>query len=303
MSRAYYSHGKLLLTAEYGVLDGALALALPTRKGQHMRVSPKPGDTHSWTALSPDGTPWFRTSFSSEEIRREISIPKERPERKKLIQLLKAARELNPRFLDEGAFDITTLLEFPGTWGLGSSSTLVNNVAQWSETNAFELLRRSFGGSGYDIACAQSSGPILYQVSPQGPAFTEVPFRPPFLNSLHFVYMNRKQDSREGVAAYRAGPGAHGPFVRRLTDITQAILELQRLEEFEEALADHEALVSGVLGRPTVKELYFPDFPGGIKSLGAWGGDFILATGGQGVVDYFRRKGYHTVLSYPSLIL
>jgi mevalonate kinase len=35
----FYSHGKLLITSEYAVLDGAKALALPTRLGQKLSVS------------------------------------------------------------------------------------------------------------------------------------------------------------------------------------------------------------------------------------------------------------------------
>jgi len=38
--RTFYSHGKLLLTAEYVILDGAKALALPTKFGQEMEISP-----------------------------------------------------------------------------------------------------------------------------------------------------------------------------------------------------------------------------------------------------------------------
>ena len=34
----FYGHGKLLLTGEYFVLDGAMALALPTTVGQSMKV-------------------------------------------------------------------------------------------------------------------------------------------------------------------------------------------------------------------------------------------------------------------------
>ena len=30
----FYSHGKLLLTAEYAVLEGVKALAIPTKRGQ-----------------------------------------------------------------------------------------------------------------------------------------------------------------------------------------------------------------------------------------------------------------------------
>ena len=36
--KEFYAHGKLLLTGEYAVLDGALSLALPTQYGQRMEV-------------------------------------------------------------------------------------------------------------------------------------------------------------------------------------------------------------------------------------------------------------------------
>lgn len=304
MSRDFYSHGKLLLSGEYAVLDGALALALPTRKGQHMRIRPKQGNRHSWIALSPAGEIWLQTSFTSEILDPERLLPNEKPEIKRLMELLRAARRLNPNFLDDGqGYEINTQLEFPRNWGLGSSSTLVNNVAQWAETDAFELLRHSFGGSGYDIACAQSPGPILYRVSREGPEFRELSFHPPFLHRLYFVHLNRKQDSREAVRAYRRGPRDRDSFIPRITELTRLIAGATAIEEFEEAVLAHESLVSNMLGMPTVKQLYFPDFPGTLKSLGAWGGDFILAVGGREVPEYFHGKGYPTVLSYPDLIL
>ena len=34
----FYSHGKLLLSAEYAVLNGVKALALPTKLGQSLEV-------------------------------------------------------------------------------------------------------------------------------------------------------------------------------------------------------------------------------------------------------------------------
>jgi mevalonate kinase len=36
----FYAPGKLLITGEYAVLDGAWALALPTRLGQTLTVTP-----------------------------------------------------------------------------------------------------------------------------------------------------------------------------------------------------------------------------------------------------------------------
>jgi mevalonate kinase len=36
--QTFYSHGKLLISSEYAVLDGAQALALPTKFGQTLKV-------------------------------------------------------------------------------------------------------------------------------------------------------------------------------------------------------------------------------------------------------------------------
>jgi hypothetical protein len=41
---------------------------------------------------------------------------------------------------------------------------------------------------------------------------------------------------------------------------------------------------------------------GAIKSLGAWGGDFILASGNQKTPNYFHEKGFKTVISYSEMI-
>ena len=35
----FYSNGKLLITGEYFVLNGALSLALPTVYGQHLEIN------------------------------------------------------------------------------------------------------------------------------------------------------------------------------------------------------------------------------------------------------------------------
>ena len=35
-TKTFYSHGKLLLSGEYVVLDGALSLAIPTKYGQSL---------------------------------------------------------------------------------------------------------------------------------------------------------------------------------------------------------------------------------------------------------------------------
>jgi hypothetical protein len=38
MQKTFYSNGKLLITGEYLILDGAKGLALPTKMGQNLSV-------------------------------------------------------------------------------------------------------------------------------------------------------------------------------------------------------------------------------------------------------------------------
>jgi len=70
-------------------------------------------------------------------------------------------------------------------------------------------------------------------------------------------------------------------------------------------LEEHEAIVSEALQLPTVKEQHFPNFPGIVKSLGAWGGDFAMALSekpSEATVRYFRVKGFETALHYSELM-
>ena len=73
------------------------------------------------------------------------------------------------------------------------SSTLINNIAQWLQIDAFELLRKSFGGSGYDIACAQNNTPITYSIVNRIPKVEQLTFEPEFAKNIYFVYLNSFQ--------------------------------------------------------------------------------------------------------------
>jgi hypothetical protein len=65
-------------------------------------------------------------------------------------------------------------------------------------------------------------------------------------------------------------------------------------------LAENET--SQILGVPPIKQERFADFHGSVKSLGAWGGDYVLATG-QNTVEYFTQKGYNRVIPFNDIVL
>ncbi len=301
MEQAYYSNGKLLITGEYVVLDGALSLALPTSYGQRLTVTDIESDQIFWKSLDEQGRIWFETTFPTLI---EKAQPGTDPIRNTLLEVLKAARKLNPGFLaTSGGYLLESTMDFPRNWGLGTSATLVNNIAQWAGVDPFQLQWHTFGGSGYDIACAKHNHPVLYRLENKIPVVEEINFAPPFKSALYFIYLNRKQDSREAIAGYRNREFDREHLVQFITHLTRELTHCSQLSDFEELLGKHEAAMSGILGIPALKETHFSDFPGAIKSLGAWGGDFILATGETGVPGYFKGRGYHTVIPYAEMIL
>lgn len=304
MEKEFYSNGKLLISGEYAVLDGALILAVPTRFGQSMTVKEIPDRILKWQSLDEKGTVWLDTTINTHELNTEFSTLSEHSVRATLIKILAEAQKLNPEFLTKDTgFKIETRLSFPKNWGLGTSSTLINNIAQWAQIDAFQLLWNSFKGSGYDIACAQANGPILYQVIDGKPGIQRAAFDPIFKDAIYFVYLNKKQNSREGIAAYQKLRFNRNILIDNLSRISQEMVSSQKLSDFEQLIEEHEAILSKTLDRTPVKESLFPDHAGAIKSLGAWGGDFILATGNPDTPKFFKEKGYETVIPYSQMVL
>lgn len=304
MTKKFYSNGKLLLTGEYLVLDGAKAFALPTKMGQDLQVTETfEGDSIHWKSLDFDQTVWFESTFSISSVIANAFIEKEENVEKVLHKILYEAHQLNPKILPSKGFSVETNLTFPRFWGLGTSSTLINNVAQWFEINAFELLKNSFGGSGYDIACAQNNSPLIYSIQ-DGKPYTElISFHPNFTENLYFLYLNQKQNSKSAIATYYAKQFDIQDAKSEIDQISLRIAKISSQQEFEYLLHQHETLLSDILEMETVKKRFFHDFDGTIKSLGAWGGDFVLVVCDSNPKSYFESKGFTTLLSYNEMIL
>ncbi|WP_370477043.1 GYDIA family GHMP kinase [Tamlana flava] len=300
--KTFYSHGKLLLTGEYVVLDGAMSLAVPTKYGQSLTVENLDQPKIIWQSLDEKGKVWFEGEFQLNEI--STSHATLNDVSKKLIQILDAAKTLNPEFLINSiGCKITTRLDFPRNWGLGTSSTLINNVAQWANVDAYQLLEKTFGGSGYDIACAQKDYAITYQIINSKPIVNTAEFNTSFKDCLYFIHLNRKQNSREGIKHYHSNKVNASNIINEINVITAKIISAKTLEEFDALIASHETLIAEITNQKTIKELLFEDFNGGLKSLGAWGGDFVLATSKSDPTSYFKVKGFETVIPYTSMIL
>lgn len=304
MKQTFYSNGKLLITGEYVVLDGAKAFALPTKFGQNLIVEKGGGKKMAWKSFDKDRTVWFEDTILFDEIIKRKETDKSASIKETLMEILHEAYLLNPKFIDgsEG-YNITTELTFPKFWGLGTSSTLINNIAQWAEIDAFMLLRNSFGGSGYDIACAQNDTPLLYHLEDGKPIVEKTKFSPSFEDQLYFVYLNQKQSSKAAIASYYAKQSNLSKSISSLERITRNVVEATDARTFASELEKHEMIMSDILEMQTVKERFFPDFKGAIKSLGAWGGDFILVVSKENPSSYFEERGFKTILPYKEMIL
>ncbi|MEZ4984468.1 MAG: GYDIA family GHMP kinase [Saprospiraceae bacterium] len=300
-----YAHGKLLLTGEYFVLDGALALAVPTRKGQSMHVVPRP--THPsclhWESYTHDGICWFAAEWEWTGQALSLINTNDPATADRLVQLLQSIQQQGKQ-LPLGQ-SIRTTLEFPQDWGLGSSSTLVSLLAQHTDANPYTLLKDSFGGSGYDIACATAHTPILYQLKEGAPTVQPQSWEPAYYTHIYFVHLGQKQNSREGIRRYRELCGIQAGLIDAISDLTLQILEANNLTAAMDGWKQHEALVSQILQIPPVQTERFPDFPGQIKSLGAWGGDFVGVLSPWSPADtihYFAHKGYPTLFTWEEMI-
>lgn len=306
----FYSNGKLLLTGEYVVLDGATSLAVPTKFGQDLIIEPIQEPQLIWGSFTNTGKCWFEASFDLPKLRLTSATFDSNKEgsaefiAETLRDILLEAKRLNPKFLEnKQGFIVKTNLTFPQNWGLGSSSTLINNIATWANVNPFTLLWNAFSGSGYDIACASHNSPILYQLKESEPIISEVVFNPNFSDELFFVYLNQKQNSREGIAQYKQHKEEAKTLITEIDSLTQEFLATNSSKNLSKIIIEHEQIISSIIKQQPVKKRLFSDYFGEIKSLGAWGGDFILATGNDDSINYFNQKGFNTILPYKEMIL
>lgn len=289
-----------MLTSEYFAIDGALVLAVPTRLGQEFFFEERE-DKKSlilWEAYHQDKL-WLTAviDYKNWQIV-ETNIPSSA---EFILKTLYNVQQLSTtRFKSDLSYHLKTNLQFPADYGLGSSSTLMNNLGEWADINPFHLNSISLGGSGYDIAVAKEKSAILFQNKPEI-RYEKVDFNPPFKNELIFIHLNQKQDSREGITLYKS-KNKSPELINEFSDITKKILLCNELESFSELMMIHERKIADFLEILTVREKLFSDCPSFVKSLGAWGGDFVMSAKFGGFKDYFWEKGFTTVFEWPEII-
>jgi len=300
----FQANGKVLLSGEYLVLNGAVALGIPLVLGQRMTVAEGSGSEIVWQSYQPDGQVWFSGKFDLFGFDPIKSNDAEIARR--LKEIFEAAVRLNSDFLSKWRkYHVNTYLDFSPEWGLGSSSTLISCISDWADVDPYDLMELTFGGSGYDVACAKARGAIFYQVSDDEICVDPADFNPAFSEQLYLIYLGNKQNSRSQIAVY-ADKKIAGSRIDEVSQISKSFCEVNDLKYFDELISDHEKLVSEVIGMPPVKQTMFGDFWGQVKSLGAWGGDFIMVTSDRSAEEtqsFFNQKGFDVFFRYDDLVL
>ena len=281
---------------------GASALAIPVKFGQSLQIEKNNLTVLQWNTFVNNSL-WFSASFNNELLPQKTS---NKQTALFLSKLLQEARKLNPLFLSDFNADIRSDINFDINWGLGSSSTLIANIARWAKVNPFQLFYKVASGSAYDIACAITNKPIVYRVENQNPDYQVVKFFPDTHTHIYFSYLGKKQKSEESIQKFRKERTISSLNIAQITDISYLMLKTNNLEELAALIHEHEKIMSSVLKQKTVKELYFSDFQGEIKSLGAWGGDFMMIVSEMDFAEvkkYFNAKGINVIFTFEQMAL
>jgi len=301
--KQFHSNGKLMLSGEYLVLHGAWSLAAPTILGQSLTVMETDRKRTLIWKTKVVSKPWMECEIDPDSW---LVLHTDKPEKTQhLFQLLKAASEIKGDSEWLRGKEVVSEIEFDIDWGLGSSSSLISNIAWWAGIDPFRLSGMLSGGSGYDIACARSDKPLLYRTGDTQSRYKPIDFLPPFHGQVAFVYLGKKQDSASSVRNYLNKALVLEKDIADISAITEKVCRTGQLDEFEDLIREHENILSHILGLPPVKQGLFQDYPGEVKSLGAWGGDFVMITMHQEwpeVEAYFSGKGMETIIPYHKMV-
>jgi mevalonate kinase len=296
-------NGKLLITGEYVVLDGAAAIAIPCRFGQDISfksISEIANSLH-WVSLDMYGFPWFEGVF--DKSRHEWSSCSDQETGELLIEIFNFCKKHSLRKWEK-LTEVESIVDFPLDWGLGTSSTLIYSIAKHFDIDGFELNKQVFKGSGYDIACAGVERPIKFSLTHTGQKWENVDWQPEFQEQLAFVYLGTKQSSQEEIDRYNGIGKVSDQYIEEISQISNEILNpFLSLDQFVDLIRKHENLISQCINKSSIQDLYFSDFEGAVKSLGAWGGDFAMAVfKNEADYSYFYKRGFPNVIPFSKMI-
>jgi mevalonate kinase len=302
----YRSNGKLLITGEYFVLNGATALVLPLKFGQSLSVKQMRTEKPLiyWDS-DQYGRNWFHAKFSKYDF--SILETTDRQIAKYLRKIFQAIGTINSEiFKSDKSLLFNSNIEFNRDWGWGSSSTLLVNLARWADVNPPELNSKITNGSGYDILAAMNQQPFLFNRKEGNHLTEQVILNPSITDHIYFVYLGIKQKSRNEVIRYRKLGTPAETLIHRISEMSRNLAWCSAINEFNELIKEHEQTISNYIHRDTIQKSQFADFQGTVKSLGAWGGDFIMMTctrSKEYLSNYLLKKGFDTFFTFNEIAL
>ena len=138
----------------------------------------------------------------------------------------------------------------------------------------------------------------------ENPEVKTAPFNPLFLNKIYFLFSGKKKNSREGISSYRA-KSLNPAYISEISQLTEKILTVESFSDFCALIKEHEEITGRQIDLIPIHEEYFSDFQGVVKSLGAWGGDFLMIITElpqSDITSYFKNKGFSSLFTYKELI-
>ena len=289
-----------MLTAEYLVMAGADALVMPINKEQELWLEESSNSLLKWESYFNQDL-WFEAVFHPDDFR--VMSSTDIKKANYVSGLLKSALKLTKNRPRLHHSVIKTDLQFNPDWGMGSSSTLIVNLSHLFDINAFDLHKSVSNGSGFDIAAGMSGFPFRYRLKRNKREISPIILPDLFYEHAYFVYLGKKVSSDQAIESFNPSDPTWKMPVKYINEITAQFSEVDSFEELSRITAEHEMFMSEVLGMASpVKR--FADYPYGMKSLGAWGGDFIMVMHPRNkkeVEKYFHHKGCPVVFSAKEL--
>ena len=297
----FKSNGKILLSAEYLVLDGASSIALPSKLTQELFITKCNEKIIDWQSFDEKNNLWYQEKFIL--VNEKLNyVGKKNPVSEKVLSLLKYILKLKgPNNLMGNK--LVNILNFNRQWGLGSSSTFVNNLAKWAQIDPYELLFSTFSGSGFDIACCDYNSPILYRNNDKSIVTKKISFNPNFADKLYLIYLGKKQNTEKSIKKYSEKKFAKINLITKINSINDKIINCKDLKDFENLIELHENIIGKAISMKPIQKSFFKDYnEGKIKSLGSWGGDFILVNSKNNDIKYFEKKGFKTIFPLSEIV-
>jgi mevalonate kinase len=295
------ANGKLLLAGEYLVLVGAKALAFPIRFGQSMQIEPAGHNQLHWVS-NEQGMTWFSCDLDPSTL--DIITASDYKVALRLADILLNAKKMNAEFLT-GSMGLNIYVEanYPLKWGLGSSSTLIALIALWAEVDKYHLFRLISQGSGYDIACTDRNSLLFYQWENGGINVDVTHPGKALLNNTCFAYLGKKQETAGEVSAFLSEKNFASMDVERISELSLQICKADDPLILCSLIDEHEEILCRILKKDRIAK-HFPGFPGSVKSLGAWGGDFAMFVSdmkNQDIKTWLKQTGFNDVFIFNEL--